>query len=64
MFKKINEAYHKIIDGEGINETEDLNLYNNKFIFQSHIAGDWNDNVWNNDNYENFRNILCGLYIK
>ena len=43
---------------DGIHETENLNLYNNKFIFQSHIAGDWNDNIWNKDNYENFRNIL------
>ena len=27
-------------------------------MFQSHIAGDWNDNIWNQENYENFRNIL------
>ena len=27
-------------------------------MFQSHIAGDWNDNVWNKKNYENFRNVL------
>ena len=20
-------------------------------MYQSHIAGDWNDNVWNEDNY-------------
>ena len=27
-------------------------------MFQSHIAGDWNDNVWSEENYENFRNVL------
>ena len=46
---------------DGINESENLNMYNEKFIFQSHIAGDWNDNVWNEENYENFRNVLSYL---
>ena len=27
-------------------------------MFQSHIAGDWNDNIWNEENYENFKNVL------
>ena len=43
---------------DGIHETDSIQLYKNTFMFQSHIAGDWNDNVWNNDNYENFRNVL------
>tara|TARA_R100001015_G_C4631256_1_gene193616 strand:+ start:1303 stop:1971 length:669 start_codon:yes stop_codon:yes gene_type:complete len=43
---------------DGINETDSIQLYNDKFMFQSHIAGDWNDNVWNEKNYENFRNVL------
>ena len=43
---------------DGINETESIQLYDNKFMFQSHIAGDWNDNVWDKKNYENFRNVL------
>ncbi len=43
---------------DGINETENINIYNGVFMFQSHIAGDWNDNVWNKENYENFRNVL------
>jgi hypothetical protein len=30
-------------------------------MFQSHIAGDWNHNTWNETNYENFRNVL--LYL-
>ena len=30
-------------------------------MFQSHIAGDWNDNIWNKDNYENFREVLIYL---
>ena len=43
---------------DGINETENINLYDKTFMFQSHIAGDWNDNIWNKKNYENFRNVL------
>ena len=44
---------------DGINETDSINIWNeNTFMFQSHIAGDWNDNIWNEKNYENFRNVL------
>ena len=43
---------------DGIHETENINMWDNKFMFQSHIAGDWNDNCWNEKNYNNFRNIL------
>jgi len=50
----------KIIKGEdGIHKTDSINIWDNKkFMFQSHIAGKTNDNNWNGDNYENFRNIL------
>ncbi len=27
-------------------------------MFQSHIQGDWNDNIWSEENYLNFKNIL------
>ena len=43
---------------EGINKTDSIKLYGDTFMFQSHIAGEWNDNVWNKENYENFRNTL------
>jgi len=43
---------------DGIDQTESIQMYNNTFMFQSHIAGDWNDNVWNKNNYENFREVL------
>lgn len=43
---------------DGIHETENLRLYGNTFMFQSHIQGDWNDNTWNEKNYLNFKNIL------
>ena len=43
---------------DGINETDSIKIYGDTFMFQSHIAGDWNDNVWNKENYENFRNVL------
>ena len=40
---------------DGINET-DIKLHNSDMImFQSHIAGDWNDNVWNETNYNQFK---------
>lgn len=43
---------------DGIHET-DIKLHNgNCLMFQSHIAGDWNKNVWNKDNYEQFRESL------
>ena len=41
----------KVLFGhDGINETN-IQLHNNNIMFQSHIAGDWNDNVWNEENY-------------
>ena len=43
---------------DGIHETDSIQSYGNTFMFQSHIAGDWNDNIWDDKNYENFRNIL------
>ena len=30
-------------------------------MFQSHIAGDWNDNVWNETNYNQMRLSLDAL---
>ena len=50
----------KTFEGEdGIHKTDSISIWNgNVFMFQSHIAGDWNDNVWNKKNYENFRNVL------
>ena len=43
---------------DGINESDKIQLYNNVFMFQSHIAGKWNDNCWSEINYENFRQIV------
>ena len=50
----------KTIKGEdGIHKKDSINIWNgNAFMFQSHISGNWNDNVWNEENYKNFRNIL------
>jgi len=50
-----------LIGCDGINQTESIKMYNDTFMFQSHIAGDWNDNVWNENNYENFREVLKHL---
>lgn len=46
---------------DGIHET-DIKLHNgNTIMFQSHISGDWNDNVWNETNYEQIRLSLRWL---
>jgi len=46
---------------DGINTT-DIKIHNdNMIMFQSHIAGDWNDNVWNKTNYEQMRVSLKHL---
>jgi len=39
---------------DGIHET-DIKLHNGNIMFQSHIAGDWNDNVWDENNYNQIR---------
>ena len=43
---------------DGINEEENIKLYNNTFMFQSHINGTHNDNVWNEENFLHFENVL------
>ena len=43
---------------DGINETDNISLYGNTFMFQSHIQGDWNDNTWNEENFIYFQRIL------
>ena len=43
---------------DGINETENINLYGKTFMFQSHIHGDWNDNVWSEKNYLHFQQVV------
>ena len=40
---------------DGIHTT-DIKVHNGDMVmFQSHIAGDWNDNIWNESNYEQMR---------
>ena len=43
-----------IFGADGIHETN-INLHNGNIMFQSHIAGEWNDNCWNLDNYNQMR---------
>lgn len=43
---------------DGIHETN-IRLHNKDMVmFQSHIAGDWNDNVWSENNYNQLRASL------
>ena len=39
-----------IFGADGIHETN-ISLHNGVIMLQSHIAGGWNDNTWNNENY-------------
>tara|TARA_B100001109_G_scaffold142999_1_gene116389 strand:- start:306 stop:1013 length:708 start_codon:yes stop_codon:yes gene_type:complete len=43
---------------DGIHETENINLYGNTFMFQSHINGIHNENVWNEENFLHFDKVL------
>lgn len=47
---------------DGIHTTE-VGVHNGDMImFQSHIFGDWNDNVWNQRNYDQIRASLAYLH--
>ena len=39
---------------DGIHET-DISTHDGNIMFSSHIAGDWNDNVWNEQNYKQLK---------
>ena len=49
---------HYFVGADGIHETDNISLYKETFMFQSHIQGDWNDNVWNEKNYLHFQKII------
>lgn len=43
-------------------DVDTINIHNGDIImFQSHIAGEWNKNIWNQQNYENIRRWLLTL---
>ncbi len=46
------------IGADGIHESENISLYGQTFMFQSHIQGDWNDNTWNEKNYLHFQKVV------
>jgi hypothetical protein len=56
--KNITFNTQYFVGADGIHETEDISLYGQTFMFQSHIQGDWNDNVWNEKNYLHFQKII------
>ena len=63
--EQINQGIHfttqHFVGADGIHETDNINLYKETFMFQSHIQGDWNDNVWN-EKLSSFSKSL-GLFI-
>ena len=50
-----------IFGADGIHTT-DISTHEGRIMFQSHIAGNWNDNVWNETNYEQMK--LSLEYLK
>ena len=56
--KGINWGCYFFEGCDGINEPDSLSLYGNTFMFQSHINGEHNDNVWTEENYLHFEKVL------
>ena len=56
--KRIKFNTKHFIGADGIHQSDDVKLYGNTFMFQSHIQGDWNDNTWNEENFNYFQRIL------
>ena len=56
--KGINWGCHFFEGCDGINEPESLSLYGDTFMFQSHINGTHNDNVWNEENFLHFERVV------
>ena len=54
-FKNVPKYF---VGADGIHETDNINLYGETFMFQSHIQGDWNDNVWSEENYLHFQQVV------
>lgn len=49
-----------IFGADGIHES-DISIHDNRIMFQSHIAGNHNDNAWNENNYNQMRLSLNHL---
>jgi len=50
-----------LFGADGIHQT-DIKLHNGDIAFHSHICGDWNDNVWNEENYQQLDLSLGHLF--
>ena len=66
VHQNINQNIHfgnKVFYGEdGIHNYENISLWDDRLMFQSHIVGDWNDNCWNEENYRTFSTTLESLH--
>jgi peptidoglycan/xylan/chitin deacetylase (PgdA/CDA1 family) len=56
--KGINFSTQFFVGCDGINEPDNLSLYGQTFMFQSHINGIHNQNVWNEENYLHFEQVI------
>lgn len=53
----------KTIYGHDDIQAENISLHNgNTIMFQSHVAGNWNKNIWSQDNFEQFKNSLAYIH--
>ena len=50
-----------LFGADSIHDT-DIKLHDGNIMFHSHICGDWNGNVWNEDNYEQLNLSLDHLF--
>ena len=49
---------------DGINEPDSLSLYGSTFMFQSHINGIHNENVWTEETYLHFEKVIEYLLLE
>jgi hypothetical protein len=56
--KGINFSTQFFVGCDGINEPDSLSLYGQTFMFQSHINGVHNQNVWTEENYSHFEKVI------
>ena len=54
-FKNVPKYF---VGADGIHETDNINLYGETFMFQSHINGVHNNNVWSEENYLHFEQVI------
>jgi hypothetical protein len=60
--RNIDWAKAKVLFGHSGIQVEMIDLINDTIMYTSHIAGNWNHNVWNQDNYDQLEISLNHLF--